>query len=71
MLRQPGFHPRLLRIIQPHAQLGTPPDGVFQLDHPLFLYQIAQFGFIQAVAKLFAQIARPLAFARISSLWLP
>lgn len=57
VFRQPGFHPRLLRFVQPHAQLGAAPDGVVQLYDPLFVGQVAQFGFIQTVAEIFAQIA--------------
>lgn len=56
MFRQPGFHARLLRFVQPHAQLGAAPDSVVQLHDPLFLGQVAQFGFIQTVAEIFAQI---------------
>ncbi len=56
MFRQPGFYSRLLRFVQPHAQLGAAPDGVVQLYDPLFLGQVAQLGFIQTVAEIFAQI---------------
>lgn len=71
MFRQPGFHPRLLRFVQPHAQLGAAPDGVVQLYDPLFVGQVAQFGFIQTVAEIFAQIAEAVGTGQISSLWLP
>ena len=65
------FHPRLLRFVQPHAQLGAAPDGVVQLYDPLFVGQVAQFGFIQTVAEIFAQIAEAVGTGGISSLWLP
>lgn len=56
MFRQPGFHARLLRLVQPHAQLGAAPDSVVQFYDPLFLGQVTQLGFIQTVAEIFAQI---------------
>ena len=59
-----GFHPRLLRFVQPHAQLGAAPDGVVQLYDPLFVGQVAQFGFIQTVAEIFAQIAEAVGTGR-------
>ena len=70
MLRQPFANARLLLGSQPHALLGTTPDGVIQAAHPLVLHQIFQLGFIKLVAEIFPRSLRALASFRIHSLLL-
>jgi hypothetical protein len=71
VLRQPCADPRLLLVIQPHSLFRPPPDGILKSANPLMLHQVFQLGFIELMAKIFAQIRYRGRLCRISSLLLP
>ena len=63
VLCQPLGHVRLLLGIQPHPFFRTTPQCIFCTANPLVLDQVFQLGFIEFMAKIFAQLGNRSRFA--------